>query len=207
MGSSEEVKKIDLFKEHKEEYVAAKKPVILTVARAKYLMVSGKGAPGGEEFDCKVGALYAMAYTIKMTRKFAGLQDYVICKLECRWSLPGGGRDFHKVPLEKWLWQMLIRTPDFIGKKDRNEAAGKLVEKGKGEGSESVILDHLSREKCVQMLHVGPYDQEGATAEIMLAKVKDDGFEPGEIHHEIYISDPRRVAPEKLKTILRIPLS
>lgn len=198
--------KIDLFREHKEEYVAPKRPVLLTVSRAKYLSVSGSGAPGGDQFTARVGALYAMAYTIKMTRRFAGLEDYVIGKLECRWSLEGGGRDFESVPLEKWLWRLLIRTPRFIGKGDLKEAAKKLTEKGKGDCVEHVEIHVMPKEKCVQMLHVGPYENESETVAVMSEMIGEEGWEPGEVHHEIYLSDPRRVAPEKLRTILRIPV-
>lgn len=199
--------RIDLFRLHKEEYAAPKKPAVVAVGAANYLSVAGTGGPAGAEFETKIGALYAAAYTVKMTRKFAGLQDYVIGKLECRWTLPGGGRRFDEVPVEQWLWRMLIRTPDFVGKRDLNEAVKKLVEKGKGEGSEHVELHRLPREKCVQMLHVGPYDREGETVERMLARLEEEGLVPGEVHHEIYLSDPRRVAPEKLRTIFRLPLA
>ncbi len=205
MGGGDQVK-IDLFKQHKEEYAAPKKPVILTVPKAQYLSVSGRGAPGSDEFEAKVGALYSAAYTIKMTRKASGLEDYVICKLECRWSLEGGRNDFGNVPIDKWLWRFLIRTPDFIGKADLEEAAGKLIEKGKGAGVTDVELIPLPGERAVQMLHVGPYEKEGETVAIMLKQAEDGGLERGAIHHEIYLSDPRRVEPENLRTILRIPL-
>jgi hypothetical protein len=114
--------KIDLYRLNKDEYAAPKKPTIVNVKKATYLTISGKGAPGGDEFSTRIGALYAMAYTIKMTRKFAGEQDYVICKLEGEYWCPDGNADLSKFPQEEWHWRLMIRTPEFVG--------AKKVEKG-----------------------------------------------------------------------------
>ena len=108
--------KVDLFKQHKADYAAPKKPVLLNIKKALYLVISGQGKPGGEEFEAKIGALYSMAFTIKMTRKFEGLGDYGICKLECLWEMDS--EDFVNLPQEQWRWKFMIRTPEFISKKD-----------------------------------------------------------------------------------------
>jgi hypothetical protein len=195
--------KIDLYKLHRDEYAASRKPALVDVGKAQYLAISGQGAPGGEVFTAKVGALYAVAFTIKMTRKFAGKGDYVICKLEGQWWCDGDA-DLGDVPPEDWRWRLLIRTPDHIKKRDLEEAVGKLLEKEKGEEVKEVRLMSLVEGICVQMLHVGPYDRESESIEQMLAFADSQGLDVHGHHHEIYLSDPRRVAPEKLRTILRV---
>lgn len=149
--------KLDLYKEHQDEYVARQQPAILKVKPAKYLTIEGSGDPGGKEFQDCVGALYAIAFTIKMAKKFASL-DYHVAKLEGLWSdfKPGG-------PCK---WKLMIRTPEFIKQRDVDNAVEVSVARGK----------HSMVEQGYKLC--GP-------------------------HHEIYLSDPRRVAPEKLRTILR----
>ena len=198
--------KIDLFKELKKtEYKQPKKPVLVEVSKGSFLAVEGKGAPGGEEFQAKIGALYSMAYTIKMTRKFDGKQDYAISKLEGQWWCEHGP-DLKSYPQDEWLWKLMIRTPDFVKKKEVQQAAGVLLKKDKAPEVNDVRLETLDEGPCVQMLHVGPYDREWETIAQMLAFAKEQGLETHGRHHEIYISDARRVPPEKLKTILRMPV-
>lgn len=199
--------KTDLYKLHKDEYVTPKKPVLINVKPAAYLTIAGKGEPGGEEFQDRVGALYSMAYTIKMTRKFEGLQDYAVCKLEAQWWVEGEPEDFATVPKDQWQWKLLIRTPDFITQADLDKAVAALTKKGKSPTVKDVVLETIDEGRCVQMLHVGPYDREGETVAVMNAFMKEQGLKRHGLHHEIYLSDPRRVPPERLKTILRLPVS
>ena len=198
--------KIDLYKMHKEDYAAPRKPVLVTIRPATYMAISGQGAPGGEAFTDKIGALYGAAYTVKMTRKFAGLQDYAVCKLEAQWWAGECDGNFGRVPKEQWNWRLLIRTPDFIKQEDLEKAVAVLLEKGKTESVREVQLDSLTEGLCVQMLHVGPYDREPETIDQMRDFTSKKSLRFHGRHHEIYLSDPRRVAPEKLKTILRIPV-
>jgi hypothetical protein len=195
--------KIDLFKTHKADYTTPRKPVLLTIAPAVYLVAEGQGRPGGTAFQERIGALYGVAFTIKMTRKFAGLQDYAVCKLEAQYFFD---RDPSQVPMEEWRWRMMIRTPDFIKKADLAQARAALAERGNAGGTSTVTLERITEGRCVQMLHVGPYDREGETVEIMKDFARREGWQLKGPHHEIYLSDPRRVAPEKLRTILRIPI-
>ena len=197
--------KIDLYRSNKNDYAAPKMPVLLDIAPATYLAISGQGAPGGDAFTASIGALYGMAFTIKMTRKFAGQQDYGVCKLEGIWWSDSGSC-FTQSPKEQWQWQLCIRTPDFITQAELKKAVAVLVKRGKGEEVKRVRLEKLAEGKCVQMLHVGPYDQEDRTAALMQAFAEKQGLEFHGRHHEIYLSDPRRVAPERLKTILRHPV-
>lgn len=195
--------KIDLCKLHREEYATPSHPTIVATSKASYLAIPGAGAPGGPEFTARIGALYAMAFTIKMTRKFDGRQDYVIGKLEAQYWTDEGVDPAAAQP-DPWRWRLLIRTPDFVEKSEVREAARKLREKGQTVPVGEVELVVVNGGPCVQMLHVGPYDQSGKTRAQMLEMIERDGWEIAGRSHEVYLSDPRRVAPERLRTILRL---
>ena len=198
--------KIDLYKLHKADYVTPKKPAFLNVSDATYLAITGQGAPGGDVFTDKIGALYGAAYTIKMTRKFAGQQDYAVCKLEGQYWCGACGADFGRVPKDQWCWKLLIRTPEFVTQAELDRAVANLLEKGKSRAVQEVKLESLAEGHCVQMLHVGPYERESESIALMKAIAEANNLELRGRHHEIYLSDPRRVAAERLKTILRIPV-
>lgn len=198
--------KIDLYKLHKNDYVAAKKPVLVELKPATYLAISGRVEPGGTEFTDKIGALYGVAFTIKMTRKFSGQQDYAVCKLEGQWWCGDCDGDFSRVAKEQWCWKLLIRTPEFVTREELAQAVETLLKRGKTQPIRDVQLETLTEGLCVQMLHVGPYEREPETIALMKAQAANDGLQPHGRHHEIYLSDPRRVPPERLKTILRMPV-
>ena len=141
-----------------------------------------------------------------MTHKFAGFQDYVVGKLEAQWWQDDPNANFSTVPPERWNWRLMIRTPSFVTLEEVKEAASKLIENGKAPNADEVKLESIPEGKCVQMLHVGPYDQECVTIDAMRAFVEENGWVLHGRHHEIYLSDPRRVAPEKIRTILRHPV-
>ena len=199
--------KLDLYQRHKAEYAATRKPALVNLAKARYLAITGQGAPGGELFQARIGALYGAAFTVKMTRKFAGLQDYAVCKLEAQWWSDAPDENFARSPKEQWRWKLLIRTPDFVSANDVKQAVTVLLKRGKGEDVKHVQLETLAEGRCVQMLHVGPYEREGETVVVMKAFAERQGLRFHGLHHEIYLSDPRRVPPERLKTILRIPVA
>src|SRR5664279_2208116 len=175
--------KIDLYKLNKTEYAATRKPAMVELKPASYLAISGQGAPGGEAFTASIGALYGMAFTIKMTRKFAGKQDYAVCKLEGQWW-SDLGKDLAKQPLDQWLWNLLIRTPDFINEEDLRQAVAVLLKRGKGEEVKRVRLETLAEGPCVQMLHVGPYEKECETIGVMQTFAEKRGFVFSGKHHE-----------------------
>jgi hypothetical protein len=185
--------KLDLYVQQKSEYVTPKSPVLIDASPAQYLAIAGRGQPGGQVFQKKLGALYNVAFTIKMASKFAG-QDYAVSKLEGLWA-------------DLSNWTLLIRTPDFIGAKHLKEAIQKLLDKGKDPEVAEVEIKKLKEGRSVQVLHVGPYDQEPATVEKMQKFAASQKLVFKGLHHEIYLSDPRRVAPEKLRTILRQPVT
>lgn len=198
------MQKIDLYRQLKDEYAAPKKPVLLQIKPAQYLGIQGHGAPGGDSFTSCIGALYGVAFTIKMKRKFAGKQDYAVSKLEAQWFFEG---DLAKIPKDQWKWNLLIRTPDFVTEADRKEAVATLLKRGKSRDVEKVKLQLMIEGPCVQMLHVGPYEKEGETIALMRNFAEANGLRWVGPHHEIYLSDPRRVPPERLRTILRIPVA
>lgn len=195
--------KLDLYKLHKAEYAAPGKPALVQTKPAWYLAIAGQGAPGGPRFTACIGALYGAAFTIKMTRKFAGQQDYAVCKLEGQWFFDG---DPAALPKDQWKWKLLIRTPDFISQKDLKTAVGTMLQRGKSPEAEEVKLETIDEGACVQMLHVGPYEKENETVALLRAFAEAGGWKLTGPHHEVYLSDPRRVPPERLKTILRVPV-
>jgi len=197
--------KLDLHRKHKAEYVAPKSPALVEVKPAKYLAIDGKGAPGGEDFQAKIAALYSMAFTIKMARKFAG-RDYKVCGLESLYWAGRKGQDPAATPLDQWRWKLLIRVPGFIDETDLAKAAEALAAKGKPPAFKQVRIETLEEGPCVQVLHVGPYSDEGKTVARMMEFARAEGLTPRGRHHEIYLSDPRRVPPERLRTLLRQPV-
>ncbi len=204
--SESKAEKIDLYKLHKAEYATPKKPMIVETNPALYMAVDGSGQPGGDVFQDRVGALYGMAYTVKFQSKFAG-RDFVVCKLEGLWGVgEQAGNCFAEIPPEEVKWKLMIRMPEFVGEDQLAEARASLHEKGKVGDFESVRLETIDEGPCVQMLHLGPYEQEGETVERMMTFAAEQGYEPHMWHHDIYLSDPRRIPPERLKTIVRHPV-
>jgi len=194
--------KLDLYKVNKAEYLAPTQPVVVKTKPAKYLAIQGQGAPGGDRFTACIGALYGVAFTIKMTRKFAGKQDYAICKLEAQWHFDG---DSARIPQDEWKWKLLIRTPEFVALKELAQAVVTLLKRKKSPEAQEVMLETIDEGLCAQMLHVGPYEQEKESVALMHAFAQCNSLKLVGPHHEIYLSDPRRVPSDRLKTILREP--
>lgn len=199
------VPKLDLYKKHKADYVAKQEPDLVDVGPATYLTITGRGEPGGAEFGKKVGALYNMAFTVKMQSKAAGL-DYTVCKLEGLWWGTNQQHDFQDQPRESWNWKLLIRTPLFITPDHLAAAQEQLIKKGKSAEVAEVELTQIEEGQCVQVLHVGPYSTESKTIADMTDFAKDRGLTRNGLHHEIYLSDPNKTEPEKMRTILRQPV-
>jgi len=198
--------KLNLFKQHSDQYATPKKPKLIEIAPALYLAAKGTGGPGGEGFQECVGALYGLAYTLKFACKVAG-RDFVVCKLEALYGIDGQDHaELSKLPVEQWKWKMLIRVPGFIDDDQLAAARSSLLERGKEGTFDSVKLEAIDEGPCVQMLHVGPYDKEIETIRQMRAFMEGQGLQSHRWHHEVYLSDPRRVPPERLRTILRQPV-
>ncbi len=195
--------KIDLYKTHKPEYQAKTEPSLVDVGPAHYLTVEGKGEPGGEAFQAALCELYGAAWTIKMTMKFAGGPDYKVCGLEGLWWCPDP-KNWMDQPRDSWQWKVIIRVPDFVKARDLKAAQKQLEAKGKP--APRVRLETMREGRVVQVMHKGPYGDEPRTIEKMHAYAAQQGLEFHGLHHEIYLSDPRRTAAERLRTILRMPV-
>src|SRR5262245_25618595 len=197
--------KLDLYTKHKDEYVAPPDPVVVDIKPARYLAIQGRGEPGGDAFQAALNALYNVAFTVKMARKSAG-RDYAVSKLEGLWWGKGKEGKFLDQPKSTWHWQLLIRVPDWIQAKEVSTAADALLTKGKPQEVRNVELLLLDEGRCVQMLHVGPYDEETGSIDRMTSFAAAQRLTMHGRHHEIYLSDPRRIPAAKLKTILRHPV-
>lgn len=195
--------KLDLYRRFKAEYVAPKVPTLVRVGPARYLSVSGRGDPNGPGFGAAVGALYGVVFTIKMAKK-AAKKDYVVAKLEGLWWGGKRGKLLIDSPPSTWRWKVLIRVPTFVSTSDVVRAKRELVRRGKSGGT--VRLESLREGRVVQLLHVGPYDREYESLGRMAEFARAHHLRLAGRHHEIYLSDPRRVAPRKLRTILRRPV-
>ncbi len=204
----------DFKKEYKEFYMPKNKPSIVTVPPMNYLAVRGHGDPNAEggEYKEAIGLLYGIAFTIKMSKKgsrqIEGFFDYVVPPLEGFWWQEGIQRvDYaHK---ERFEWISVIRLPDFVTKADFDWAIEEASRKKKTDFSKVEFLQ-VDEGLCVQCMHIGSYDEEPATVELMHQFMTEQGYEldinDTRRHHEIYLSDARKVAPEKLKTVIRHPI-
>ena len=204
----------DYKKEYKEFYMPAKRPSIVEIPKMNYIAVRGKGDPNSEEGEYKesIGLLYAVAFTIKMSgrggHKIDGYFEYVVPPLEGFWWQKGEkGIDYsHK---ENFNFISVIRLPDFVSKEDFNWAVREATEKKNKDFSKVEFLTY-DEGLCVQCMHIGMYDEEPKTIGMMESYARDQGYETDlserRLHHEIYLSDPRRCKPERLRTVVRHPI-
>lgn len=204
----------DFKKEYKEFYMPGKKPEIVTVPRANYLAVRGSGDPNeeGGAYQRAIGVLYALAYTLKMSYKtdhrIEGFFDYVVPPLEGFWRQDGvEGVDY--ADKAAFQWTSVIRLPDFITEADFDWAVKTANAKKKLDCSGAAFLT-IDEGLCVQIMHIGPFDDEPATVALMDKYLRENGyandFSESRRHHEIYLSDARKVPPEKWKTVIRHPI-
>ena len=204
----------DYKKEYKEFYMPKDRPSIVTLPPMNYIAVRGKGDPNQEDGDYKqaIGLLYGIAFTIKMSKKgdrqIAGYFDYVVPPLEgfC-WQDGVEGVDYaHK---DAFNWISVIRLPDFVTKEDFDWAIAEATKKKKEDFSKVEFFTY-EEGLCVQCMHLGAYDDEPATVDKMHAYMAEQGYRlditDERMHHEIYLSDARKVSPEKLKTVIRHPI-
>lgn len=196
--------KLDLFRRHKAEYVAPLVPQFVRIGPARYVSVSGRGDPNGPSFGAAVGALYGIAFTIKMAKKTAR-RDFKVGKLEGLWWGGRRGRLLIDSPVATWRWKAMIRVPAFVTARDVAAARRSLAARGRPLAA-PVRLDTLIEGRCVQVLHRGPYRAEHASIDAMLEVARARGLRPHGRHHEIYLNDPGRVKPAQLRTILRQPV-
>ena len=199
--------KIDFKKELRHLYQpSAKEFVVVDVPPMNFLMIDGHGDPNtAQEYQDAVEALYAVAYALKfMSKKQKGM-DYVVPPLEGLWWLENM-EEFSTEDKSAWNWTMMVMQPESVTR-EMFEAALEQVEKKKNLPALSKLrLETYHEGLAVQILHIGSYDDEAPTIARMHAFIDENGYEPAGKHHEVYLSDPRKVAPEKLKTVLRQPV-
>lgn len=204
----------DFKKEYKEFYMPKQKPQIVNVPKANYIAVRGKGDPNEEngEYQLAISVLYSVAYMLKMSYKtdyrIEGFFDYVVPPLEGFWWQEGvDGVDY--TDKSTFCWISVIRLPDFITKKDFEWAVETTAKKKKTDCSKAEFLT-IDEGLCVQVMHIGAFDDEPQTVEIMEQYITENGYESNfsdtRLHHEIYLSDARKVAQEKWKTVIRHPI-
>ena len=204
----------DFKKEYKEFYLPKAKPEIINVPKANYIAVRGKGNPNeeGGAYQQAVGILYAVAYTLKMSYKtdykIDGFFEYVVPPLEGFWWQDGiDGVNYSDKSSFNWI--SVIRLPDFITEKDFKWAVETATKKKKLDCSSAEFLT-VDEGLCVQIMHIGSYDDEPASVKLMDDYLNENGYasdmNQSRLHHEIYLSDPRKIEPEKWKTIIRHPI-
>lgn len=201
------MEKRDLKKELKEFYRAsAKAPVLVRVPAFNYLCLEGRGDPKtSPAFTAGVEALYALSYTLKfMIKKGPEQVDYGVMPLEGQWWAEEM-ESFRALSRDKWLWRIGIIQPELVTPDHLDRAREELKRKKNPVALREVRLQVQEDGPAAQILHLGPFDQEGPTIDRLHAFIRNQGKELTGLHREIYLSDPRRTAPEKLKTIIRQP--
>ena len=204
----------DFKKEYKEFYMPKNKPEIVTVPKANYIAVRGKGNPNEIDgaYQQAISILYAVACTLKMSykteHKIEGFFEYVVPPLEGFWWQDNvDGIDYADKAAFNWI--SVIRLPEFITKKDFEWAVETASEKKKLDCSSAEFLT-VDEGLCVQIMHIGAFDDEPQTVTLMDEYIAQNGYEnditESRLHHEIYLSDARKVAPEKWKTVIRHPI-
>ena len=204
----------DYKKEYKEYYLPEKKPQFVEIPRMNFIAVRGKGDPNeeGGAYKAAIGLLYGIAFTIKMSKKSSheipGYFDYVVPPLEGFWSQESAeGINYRKK--EEFRWISVIRLPDFVKKADFDWAVREAERKKKQDFSKAEFFT-MEEGLCVQCMHLGAFDEEPRTIALMDSFLEQNGyvndFSESRMHHEIYLSDARRVPPEKWRTVIRHPV-
>ncbi len=206
----------DFKKEYKDLYLPTNKPVIIDVPEMRFIMVNGQGDPNTSAFYKEaVEVLYGLSYSIKMSKKGsaqpAGYFDYVVPPLEGLWWFEGNffagdviGRK------DEFRWVVMIRQPEFVTPEVFEAAKVSLAKKKPGIDPSIARLEDFTEGLCAQVMHIGSYDDEASTVAVLEEFIASQGYRTEmsglRQHHEIYLSDPRKTAPEKLKTVIRHPI-
>ncbi len=206
-------KKVDFKKDYKDLYLPKTKPMLIDVPPMNLIMIDGAGDPNQIEYQQAVGALYALAFTIKMSKMSGnqpqGYYEYVVPPLEGLWWVSGGAFFFNE--RDNWLWTAMIRQPEFVTPAVFNWALEECRRKKPELDLSKARFETFTEGLCVQIMHIGPYRDEPRSLALLEPFIKENGLfnQTGSErkHHEIYLSDPRKTAPEKLKTVLRLPVA
>lgn len=195
-------------KKEKDIYLPKNKPMLIKVPKAKYFCIQGKGNPNQQDFQNRIGALYALSYTIRMMPKNGytpeGYYEYTVYPLEGFWDLSEVGRQKEELDKNELIYTIMIKQPDFVDEKLFEQALTIAKQKKQNPLLDEVYFDRIDEGLCVQMMHIGSYDHEKETFDCMKEYIANNHLEIKTlVHKEIYISDIRKVSPEKLKTVLR----
>jgi len=205
--------KYDYKKEYNDLYLPKSEPAFIEVPQIQFIMADGSGNPNGNpQYEAAMSVLYALTFTIKMSRLSGnapvGYFDYVVPPLEGLWWTDGGAFRFDS--RDNWRWTSMIRQPDFVTDEVFLWAVSEVRRKKPSLPVDIARLESFREGLCAQMMHHGPYADEPASIERMRVFIEQNGFRDatGNVrrHHEIYLSDPRKTAPEKLRTVLRHPV-
>ncbi|MFY0689830.1 MAG: GyrI-like domain-containing protein [Cyclobacteriaceae bacterium] len=199
------MEKLDLSKADKTYYKATKKPQVVDLDAYYYLTIEGQSAPEDPQFMDAIGAIYPIAYGIKFDLKAEG-KDFTVPKMEAYWFVKGGAKsqgEFKNTPRDKWCWKILVRMPDFVESDHFFRAVAQAKEKNKSSQLDQVKFELINEGKCAQILHIGSYEAEEETINTLHNFIWENGMQITGYHKEVYLSDPRRAAEDKLRTIIR----
>jgi len=206
---------IDFKKTQKELYQPGAKPSIIEVPEMVFIMIDGRGDPNTDEtYQTALEVLYGLSYTVKMSKmgdaQPEGYFDFVVPPLEGLWSTDGGEFETGMTEKSAFRWTSMIRMPDFVTPEVFDAAKKSLAKKKPALDSSIARLELFDEGLCAQVMHTGPYDDEPATIDALKTFIADAGYQldlsDQRKHHELYLSDPRKTSPEKLKTIIRYPI-
>lgn len=200
--------KIDMTREHRELYAPGRAPVMVEVPEFSFAMIDGHGDPNvSADYREAIEALYTVSYTLKFALKRGPQQlDYRVMPLEGLWWTPDMA-DFSTERKGDWDWTMMIRQPEEVTQEDFEQAVATAAGKKDLPAAPALRLERFAEGPAAQLLYVGPYADEGPAIERLHAFIAEQGRRRAGKHHEIYLGDPRRAAPEKLKTIVRQPVA
>jgi hypothetical protein len=203
---------LDLVRLHATGFAASRTPAVVRLRAVNCLAIEGRGAPESRDFQEAIGALLGVAHTLQSAQQAAG-HDFKVPPLEALWwsdydlARLEDPRALWRVPRSNWRWKALLLLPGFVTSEDVRAARESLSDKRGGDPlPRCVRLERIEEGACVQILHVGPYADEPETVRKMQALMKEKGLTPCGFHHEVYLGDPRRTAPARLRTILRQPV-
>lgn len=200
-------------KDYKKEFKGISKPVLIDVPAMNFIMVDGFGTPGEAEYQAAMSALYALSWTIKMSKmgpdKPEGYFEYVVPPLEGLWYAKDKGTLDITTPKSTWYWTSMIRLPEFVTKDFYNWAAEEVGTKKPEVDLSKARFETFKEGLCVQIMHTGSYDDEIPTVEKIHKFMEENNLQQatdGRHHHEIYLNDPRKTKAENLKTVIRLPV-
>ncbi len=201
------VEKVDFKKELNHLYGASvKEPAIVDVPRMNFLMVDGMGNPNAQEYQEAIEVLYAVSYTLKfMVKKGELAVDYGVLPLEGLWWVDDMSQ-FSEENKEAWKWTSMIMQPEYVTEELFNKAVEEVRKKKNPLALPRLRFEGFHEGITVQLMHIGPYSAEKPSIERLHLFIKEKGHELRGKHHEIYLTDPRRMSPEKMRAILRQPI-